>query len=211
MQLLTIKNYKIIKSNKVGDGYRSIIMHLAPYKLSGRNVCPQASTGCAAACLNTSGFGRYQRIQDARIKRTKLFFEDRQGFLTQLNTEIKEFVRKALKDGVKPAIRLNGTSDLKWEELAPSLFTDFPEVQFYDYTKLTVRMIRYCEGKLPRNYHLTFSRSESNDASVNKVIGYGGNAAVVFANKLPERWRGVRVINGDLTDHRFLDPNNTIC
>lgn len=211
MKLLTLKNTKIEKSNKSDKGYLSIIMHLAPYTLSGNNVCPQASKGCAAACLNTAGFGVYDTVQQARIKRTKWFFEDRVAFMAQLKTELKAFVKKCSKLSVKPAVRLNGTSDLKWEELDRGLFTEFSDVQFYDYTKITKRMIRYCNQELPDNYHLTFSRSESNDAAVKQVLSAGGNVAVVFGDKLPKKWNGVKVINADVTDQRFLDPQHIIC
>lgn len=211
MNLLTLKNAKIEKSNKSGKGYLSVIMHLAPYTISGRNVCPQASKGCAAACLNTAGYGVYKVVQDARIKRTKLFFDDRAAFMTQLRKEIAAFVKRCNKNSVKPAVRLNGTSDLKWEELTPNLFTEFSTVQFYDYTKITKRMLRYCNGGLPPNYHLTFSRSESNDSDVKQVLNEGGNVAVVFKDKLPKKWNGVKVINADDTDQRFLDPTHVIC
>lgn len=211
LKLLTDKNAKIDKSNKSGKGYLSVLMHLAPYKLSGQNVCPQASAGCAAACLNTAGRGAYQKVQDARIKRTKLFFDDRPAFMAMLKEELDAFVRKCNKLKVKPAVRLNGTSDLKWEELTPELFTQYPMIQFYDYTKITKRMIRFCEGKLPKNYHLTFSRSESNDKAVSEVMKAGGNVAVVFFNDLPKKWEGRRVIDADLTDQRFLDPKGVIC
>lgn len=211
MNLLTLNNAKIEKSNKSGKGYLSVIMHLAPYNLSGKNVCPQASKGCAAACLNTAGFGKYNMVQQARINRTKWFFENRAAFMAQLRKEITAFVKKCNKNKVKPAIRLNGTSDLKWEELAKNLFTDFPEVQFYDYTKITKRMLRFCAGMLPKNYHLTFSRSESNDKDVQHVLAAGGNVAVVFKDKMPKKWNGVKVINADNTDQRFLDPKNVVC
>lgn len=211
MNLLTLNNAKIEKSNKSGKGYLSAIMHLAPYNLSGRNVCPQASKGCAAACLNTAGFGRYKMVQDARIKRTQWFFDNRKEFMKQLRKEIATFVKRCKKNKVKPAIRLNGTSDIKWEELSGGLFTEFPTVQFYDYTKITKRMIRFCEGKLPSNYHLTFSRSESNDKDVQSVLTAGGNVAVVFKDSLPKKWQGFKVIDADNTDQRFLDPKNIVC
>lgn len=211
MKLLTEKNAKIEKSNKSGQGYLSTLMHLAPYTLSGYQVCPQASSGCAAACLNTAGRGAYDNVQQARIKRTKLFFEDRPAFMAMLKTELDAFVRKCNKLKVKPAVRLNGTSDLKWEELAPELFTQYPMIQFYDYTKIAKRMLRYCNGELPANYHLTFSRSESNDNAVNEVLAAGGNVAVVFHKQLPSKWQGRKVIDADKTDQRFLDPSGVIC
>lgn len=211
MKLFTDKNTKINKSNKSGMGYFSKILHLAPYTLSGHNVCPQASAGCAAACLNTAGYGSYKMVQDARIKRTKWFFDDRPSFISQLRREIENFVKLCNRKGLKPAIRLNGTSDLQWEKLEPSLFTDFSMVQFYDYTKITNRMLGFCLGRFPSNYHLTFSRSESNQNHVDMIMQAGGNVAVVFFKELPNEWKGRKVIDADKDDQRFLDPQNVIC
>lgn len=209
--LLTINNAKIAKSNASGKGYFSSLLHLAPYNLSGHQVCPQASQGCAAACLNTAGHGAFNTVQQARIARTKYFFENRTDFMRLLKEDISRFVRKCDKLKLKAAVRLNGTSDLKWEELAKDLFIEFKDVQFYDYTKITKRMIRFCNGGLPSNYHLTFSRSENNQAAVDEVLKAGGNVAVVFHKKLPKKWNGVRVIDADKTDQRFLDPKGVIC
>ncbi len=81
----------------------------------------------------------------------------------------------------------------------------FSDVQFYDYTKI----VKTFDRVLPANYHLTFSRSESNQAEVLKVLANGGNVAVVF-NNLPETYLGYKVISGDETDLRFLDEKNVI-
>src|SRR5262249_37055240 len=156
-------NPKLAKGEK--RGYRTAVLHLAPHTLSGFNVCPAATAGCAAACLNTAGRGglgldvrdpsKTNTIQQARIRRTRFYFEDRPSFVSRLELELERFIRQCKRDGFKPAVRLNGTSDLRWENVptsdAPNLMSAFPRVPFYDYTKLANRR------NLPPNYHLTYS------------------------------------------------------
>ena len=209
MKLLTMgwQSPKLAKSDKAGLGYLSCIMYLAPSRVSGHNVCPQASPGCIATCLNTAGRGRYDNVQQARINRTNLFFNSRDTFKRQLIDELRLFVKRAYKAGMKPACRLNGTSDLPWESLFPELFRAFPHIQFYDYTKVYSRMVKFLKGGLPRNYHLTFSRSELNDDKCQSILSLKGNVAVVFRDKnFPLAWNGFPCYNADLTDLRFLDP-----
>ena len=205
MKLLTIGNTKTVKGEALG--YMTFIMHLAPSTLSGYNTCPMASAGCAAACLNTAGRGRFTAIQEARIRKTKWIFEDRESFMAQLVKDIQAAIRKADREQMIPVFRLNGTSDIRWETVPVAGFRNimsmFPNVQFYDYTKLTNRK------NIPSNYHLTFSRSESNDAYVTTMMNRGFNVAIVF-DVLPETYNGVKVIDGTETDLRFLDDKNVI-
>ena len=208
MALLTMgyQSPKIKKSDESGMGYLSCIMYLAPYKLSGYNTCSAATEGCIKGCLNTSGRGRTNSVQEARIRRTKMFFEERLSFIATLRFEVAKFVRKCNKLGKKPAIRLNGTSDIMWESVLPELIREFPEVQWYDYTKIFKRMVRFCRGEFPKNYHLTFSKSELNLEECQAILQLGGNVAVVFRNKnLPQSYLGSPVHNADETDLRFLD------
>ena len=198
-------SYKTIKSEKIG--VLTGILYMAPYNLSGKNVCPNASAGCAAACLNTAGRGAMNVVQAARLKKTNRFFEDRQQFLWDLVIEISALRRKAKARGMKAAVRLNGTSDLPYEkykirDTGKNIMELFPDIQFYDYTKLETRITR---GQLPANYHLTFSRAEDNDHKVDQVLEHT-SAAVVFAgDALPDTWRGDPVIDGDEHDARFTD------
>ena len=132
--LLTTSNTKTMKGEK--KGYRTFIMMLAPSNLSGRNTCPSASVGCAAACLNTSGMGCQTTIQEKRINRTKFYFEDREEFMHRLEDEIRKGIANAERAGKKPAFRLNGTSDILWERIRygpkrKTIFEVFPDVQFY--------------------------------------------------------------------------------
>ena len=195
-------NYKTIKSEKVG--VLTGIIYMSPYNLSGKNVCPGASAGCAAACLNTAGRGAMNVVQAARLKKTQRFFQDRQQFLWDLVNEISALRRKAKAKGLKAAVRLNGTSDLPYErykirDTGKNIMELFPDVQFYDYTKLENRIVGQ---QLPANYHLTFSRAEDNDHKLAAVLEHT-SAAVVFSGELPATWRGSPVIDGDDPAARF--------
>jgi hypothetical protein len=123
---------------------------------------------------------------------------------------VARLVKKADAEGKIPCIRLNGTSDLGWEGLARQIMAEFPNVQFYDYTKVKPRMLKFCQGKMPANYHLTFSRSETNWEDCKEVLKAGGNVAAVFYKQLPKDYEGYTVVDGDLSDLRFLDSKNVI-
>ena len=201
MKLLTTANYKTVKGEKLG--YLTGILYLAPAKISGYEVCPRRSPGCTAACLYTAGMGAFSNVQQARIKKTKQFFEDRDNFLMQLRKDITALVRKAKKTNMTPAIRLNGTSDIEWTRFG--IMEEFPEVQFYDYTKVLNRL----KQPIPKNYHITFSKSEDNEMDCRWALNLGFNVAVVF-NKLPETYFARPVISGDETDVRFEDARGVI-
>ena len=233
-KLLTVGNPKIEKS--VAFGYLTAVLHLAPAKLSGFEVCAGRTEGCTRACLNTAGRGgiarggmltydtiangeRTNAIQAARVRKTRLYFEDRATFMALLVKEIRRFELLARSLGLKPAIRLNGTSDIPWERVKTpmgnaNVMTSFPQVQFYDYTKRANRT------NLPRNYHLTFSLADGNDAAAVQALANGMNVAAVF-HKVPGQFvfpysadylslAPVPVINGDEHDLRFLDPRGVI-
>ena len=205
MKLLTVGNTKTVKGEAMG--YMTFIMHLAPSTLSGYNTCPMASKGCAAACLNTAGRGRFTATQEARIRKTRWFFEDRPTFMAQLVKDIQAAIRKAERETMIPVFRLNGTSDIRWENVPVggrrNIMEMFPSQTFYDYTKLQNRV------NLPPNYHLTFSRSEENYTAVDTMMAQGYNTAIVF-DTLPAVYNGYKVIDGTETDLRFLDPKNVI-
>lgn len=215
MQLLTTSNPKTQKGVKLG--YLTAIQHFAPSKLSGVNVCDHATPQCIRFCLNKAGRGGIVKkgettnaIQLARIERTKLFLDHPFVHHAQLIKEIGAHQRKALRLDLTPCVRLNGTSDIRWEEVASSVFWRFEDVQFYDYTKDFVRMQQYLTKSWPtKNYHLTFSRSELNDAQCEWVLEHGGSVAVVFQD-VPNDWNGWVVTNGDDSDLRFLDHAGVI-
>lgn len=212
--LLTTSNPKTQKGVKYG--WLSAIMHLAPSTSAGHgNMCPDASPECIRFCLNKAGRGgifkkgeKTNAVQEARKWRTRQFVSDPQ-FFHDLDNEINRHVNKASRLGLKACVRLNGTSDIDWIKATAfkgSLFGRWPNVQFYDYTKSFPRMVDFLTAKdYPSNYHLTFSRSELNDAECDTVLRHGGNVAVVF-DSVPDSFRGRPVHNGDDSDLRFLDP-----
>jgi len=212
--LLTTSNPKTQKGVKYG--WLSAIMHLAPSHSAGLgNMCPDASPQCIRFCLNKAGRGgifkkgeKTNAVQEARKARTARFVSD-PDFSLDLDKEINSHANKASRLGLKPCVRLNGTSDIDWirsTAFRGSLFDRWPNVQFYDYTKSFSRMMEFLNTPdYPKNYHLTFSRSELNDDECDTVLNYGGNVAVVF-DSVPSYFRGRAVYNGDDSDLRFLDP-----
>lgn len=225
-ELLTVDgNPKVIKGDK-GGAYLTGILHLAPADVSvpfgGFNTCSHASAGCRLSCLNKAGRGGIPQngrtdghansIEAARVRKTVWFLRDRAGFLAALVRDIRKLVKLAEKRGAAPALRLNGTSDLRWERIAvdgaPNLMSMFPNVQFYDYTAIPARVT-------PENYHLTFSRKETTtDETVRMVASTGQSVAVPFAVRkgqpLPAFYLGLPVFDADETDLRFLDPRGAI-
>jgi hypothetical protein len=146
----------------------------------------------------------FSLIKAARIARTIAFVEERDWFSKRLRFELDLLKKQAERKGFVPAVRLNLLSDVEWENVFPWVF-DYP-FQYYDYLKSAKRMFRWCNDELPANYHLTFSRSETNEADCVRVLEAGGNVAVVYRDKdLPKAWKGYKVVNGDKTDLRFLD------
>jgi hypothetical protein len=133
--------------------------------------------------------------------------------MAQLVKEISAAIKKAEKNGMIPCFRLNLTSDLAWEKIkyqGKTIMEHFPNVKFYDYTKVASRMSAFLAREFPKNYHLTFSRAESNGLAVQAIMASGGNVAAVFRGALPKKWQGKRVISGDDSDLRFKDPKNVI-
>lgn len=217
MKLLTKSNLKVMKGEK--KGYQTWILHLAPHTLAGINTCPKATPGCIAACLNTAGHGGMFRagetvfnttntVQLARKRKTMDFAKDRRGFLELLADDVQKAINYSTKKGFIPVFRLNGTSDISWEKYVvrdgKNIFQLFPDVQFYDYTKVLHRKVNHIA-----NYHLTFSRAESNQKDVDYALSIGMNVAMVF-DKIPAAYNGMPVFDADDTDLRFLDPADHI-
>lgn len=207
-------NVKILKSEKTGK-YKTMILHLAPAKSSGYEVCAGRSAGCTSGCLNFSGQGGmfYEKkgfhtcdIHVTRAGRTILFFKERALWFKIVKHELEVFLKRCKREKVTATCRMNGTSDLPWESIkdpatGKTIMELFPTIQFYDYTKVFSRLSK----ALPKNYFLTFSRSEVNEDEAFEALHKGFNVAVVFEKGLPETWHGFPVVNGDLTDLRFMD------
>lgn len=215
-------NPKVMKGNKLG--YLTAILHLAPADVAGTgvNLCPASTEGCRAMCLNLAGRGGMlhkdtgtNTIQEARKRKSREYVSDKVAFASRLIVEIGKFVAKAKRKGAVPCVRLNGTSDIVWESVkvdGKSIPEHFPDVTFYDYTKLAGRKA------LPSNYSLTFSLAENNEARACVALSNGMNVATVFSTKkgkpLPATYslggKDWTVIDGDETDLRFLDPKGVI-
>ena len=204
-------NAKTIK----GDGaeYMTAIKYMKPFKtvFKGKvhNICAMAETAkCHEGCLVSAGRGQMSSVQRGRERKTLWYLSDRVGFMDALVNDIIVFRRRQMKNGVQPCVRLNGTSDIMYEK--SGIMDQFPDVQFYDYTKVVKRAY----ADLPPNYHLTLSYSEADmdyaDSVHQAVLDTGVNMAVVFRHSLPETFRGLRVIDGDKDDLRFLDPKGVV-
>lgn len=196
-------NAKLLKSHKLhGSQYRTAGLFLSPHKTSGRNVCAAASEQCIRLCLHSSGMGGiYESVPEARLGKTELLHEEPEVFHAKLEREITTHKRTSAKRDSVSAFRLDGTSDIG---LAGDVCVRHPDAIFYDYTKIATRAMAFARGWLPKNYHLTFSRSEDNEAIALRILRAGGNVAVVVDRKVQVKFTR-QVINGDLHDARFLD------
>lgn len=209
-------NAKTIKGQQYG--YLTGVLYLAPYDLSGYQVCAMAHIAqCHGPCLNSAGRGAFNSVQAARIRKTKLFFEDRDAFFAELIPSIRLLIRKAHAMGLIPVCRLNGTSDIKWENVGfewdgvwyENVFEFFPDLQFYDYTKIPNRRTDH----IP-NYDLTFSFSgvDAFQPYVQRAARDGYRIAVVFRRRedIPPTFLGTTCVDGDDSDLRHEDPPGVV-
>jgi len=197
---------KTVKGAK--RGYLTGILYLYPYKAFGFNLCANAEAAdCHELCLNTAGRGQMDMIQQSRLRKTWLFHFEREWFMNRLYRDCEALIRKAAREAMTPVVRLDGTSDVDWENIRHEGYSPmetFSLLQFYGYTKLP---------RIPKNInnHLTFSFSAAAkyQRTVKKAERLGMNFAVVSNDPAPETWRGMDVVNGDGDDLRFLDPPNS--
>ncbi len=207
---------KLVKSLK--QNVMTYGVYFAPYNLSGHDVCPE-SENCRKYCLHASGRNKMELLYNpkggpitkSRIKKTKLFFEDRVSFMQLLIHEIRQAKKQASQDGMQLAVRLNCTSDISLEEFAfdgKNILQIFPDIQFYDYTKVPDRIGLLRKYK---NYDLTFSYSGENWDVCEFLLKKGIRVAVVFENHLPTEFKGYPVIDANEYDARFLDEGGIIC
>lgn len=201
-------NAKTIKGD--GSEYLTAILYLAPADIvEGINVCPMAVlAGCKAGCLYSAGRGAFNNVQQARKRKTILWRDNRQEFLRILNKDLIKFDNYCRRKGIKAVVRLNGTSDIRWENYID--MASYSDIQFYDYTKILNRR------GLASNYHLTVSYSEASDRYASQALQVkkdsDTNIAVVFKDKhnIPDTYKGYNVIDGDKDDLRFLDIPNSV-
>lgn len=199
-----------------------------------RELC-LAGSGKGAATTDAARIRRFKQLHPgllrwgggpeiARILRTLWLFENPLTFLLQLASDIDWFVAAARSHRVTPVLRMNVLSDIRWENIPfPNLRTGrwsrnvmeaYPAVQFYDYTKDPGRDLE----NLPPNYDITFSLAETtaNQRHAANMLARGVNVAVVFdvqahpPKPLPREFWGVRVVDGDESDLRFLDPRPAV-
>lgn len=214
-QLLSIgTNAKTVKGDKYG--FLTGVLYLAPSDISGFQVCPMAKLAeCIKACLYTAGRGAFTKTQQARINKTREFFNEQHAFMHTLVFSINALIRQASKKGLTPLVRLNGTSDIRWENIRfehndkfVTIFEVFPEIQFYDYTKIVNRK------DIPVNYDLTvsYSGAQGFQKHVQKAINAGERIAAVFRHQenIPESFLGLDCIGGDDSDIRHIEPKNVI-
>jgi hypothetical protein len=215
-------NPKVAKNGKIVD-VMTAPMHLAPSWLSGFNVCPQASAGCIAACLHTAGNPAYMSQKEtSRITKTQAYFKERDAFLAVLVFEMIAHRTKWTAQGYDVAYRLNATSDLPFERRTVTIdghtvniMSLFSDCVFYDYTAITKRAVAWASGKMPQNYHLTFSKKEDNDNDVLNVLFAGGNVAAVasldvykasmVSGVVSINGREFACVDGDAHDYRPAD------
>ncbi|WP_449240509.1 GP88 family protein [Bythopirellula goksoeyrii] len=207
--------YLLSSSSKVEKSQTRRVLSRILYLTSGL-YCPNASPGCLSTCLGfTSGRMGSDQATSARDRRSALYAADNDAFMALLRQDLHQLCYDAETQGMLPVVRLNGTGDLAWEKRHPNVFREFPNVQFYDYTKHPGRMKKFLSGRLdgepwPGNYDLTFSAHELNIHWITPLLELSGNVAVVFWPELPKTWLGYRVIDGDKDDLRYLDPSPAI-
>jgi hypothetical protein len=211
----TTKHEKAYNYNELVYG-----LYLAPANMSGYEVCPMRTKECTSACLNESGHNimrpNNDMINKCRIKKTQLFFEEREFFMEWMISEIESARSKAKKLGYSFSIRLNNTSDLNPTSFyitdrltgeKKNILQIFTNTIFYDYTKVPNRVKLLSEYK---NYDLTFSFDGKNFLECDNMLNNNIRVAVVFKNDFPKTFLGRKVIDGDLNDLRYKDPKNVI-
>lgn len=193
---------------------KTFILYLAPYNqnAAGVNLCPNASKGCAAACLFQAGRGAFNSVQNARINKTNFYINDKSLFIKKLAGEIVKETAKAKKKGEKIAFRLNGTSDQDFVYLLKKYagldIADLAPVSiFYDYTKILGKAKKYINHP---NYIVTFSRAEDNEAQALAALNMGANVSAVFSDQLPDQYKGFKVVDGDASDLVMLNHSGVI-
>ena len=190
---------KVVKGQK--KDYQTAILYLKPYKTAFGNSCPMGAP-CADDCLDESGRVKLDikefNILRARYLKTVLFYVNRNYFNAWLHDEIAAY---SAKHGNMLMVRLNGTSDIN-----PKLFGNpmeaFPNVSFYDYTKV---LNRTAIADQYENYHLTYSYSGTNDAEADEAMNRGYNVSFVLDGPIPLRFKKRKVFTMDDTDLRPLD------
>jgi hypothetical protein len=196
-------------------------MNLSPARESGMNTCTESGE-CEHICISTTGQNIYSTSKAARVWKTRWFFGDKSSFLAQLHRELGRHEKRE-----NPVVRLNTLSDLPWEVIDRSLFDRHPDILFLDYTKHLGRCLDYVRGRMPGNYHLSYSwseRSRGRARDVNDMLRRDGRCVVVAGVRynprkplapLPQTWRIGRlewpVFDADRHDLRLPETGERGC
>lgn len=194
-------------------GVLTAIFYGSPAETSGVNMCAMyAIAGCGPACLNTAGRGAMSSVQMSRLRKTLFMLQFWDDFKVMLLREIERHAKYCRKRGLKCAVRLNGTTDIRWElKIWDDMvfFNRMYEVYFYDYTKIANRLVPDSSV-----YDLTFSYSgvEKYQKYVDTARAMGMRMAVVFRyrTQIPKSFLGMDVVDGDDSDLRFLEPQGVV-
>ena len=211
-QFFSLDSPKAIKARAFG--YMNAINYMAPASTAGvGDMCPWSSVACRALCLGEhSGQaamhaeGKDNACTLSRKAKTVMFMRARAAFMRELAAGIGRAARKAKREGLQLCVRLNGATDINWV----ATIKQYPDIQFVDYTKSEARALAHAAGKLPPNYHVTFSFAGDNHEACERVLAAGGNVAVCFKGAFPTTWFGAPVVDGDLSDLRHLDPKGVV-
>jgi hypothetical protein len=218
-QFFSLDSPKAIKARSFG--YLNAINYMAPASIAGvGDMCPWSSVACRALCLGEhSGQaamhkeGETNAVLESRKAKTVMFMRARAQFMRELAAGIGRASRKAQREGLQLCVRLNGATDINWV----ATIKQYPDIQFVDYTKSEARALAHAQGKLPANYHVTFSFAGDNHDACKRVLAAGGNVAVCFYTgskkapiAFPATWFGFPVVDGDLSDLRHLDPRGVV-
>jgi hypothetical protein len=147
-----------------GLGILTRVVYLAPASSAfgdERTLCPFSTEGCRETCLGEHAGRMIQSpCERARLWKTALYMGDRGLFRELLIGESRSFQSAAIRAGMIPAVRVDGSSDTgEGVRLARAL----PTLQCYDYTKSYNRAHDNANGAHPDNYHVTFSYSGFNE------------------------------------------------
>lgn len=221
-KFFSIDDGKAKKAQLNAKGWLNAINYMAPHASGGvGNLCAHASPGCIALCLGReSGQAEMRKpgqlenaVTLSRNAKAAYYMGERVAFMRECAFHIDRALARAKLEGRRLCVRMNGSTDIGWEGASVDgrrLMDLFHDAQFTDYTKNVRRMLRFCEGKMPRNYHLTFSRSEDNEGECLEVLKAGGNVAVVSSMARPKMWQGFPTLDGDKHDLRHLDGKGRV-
>lgn len=182
------------------------------------NFCVGSNKACRSTCLVYSGNNPVADKQvPAKLARSEALLREPVAWLRMFAEAINWHVDYCNKKGLVPYVRPNVLSDIPWELVFPDMFELFPDLWFYDYTKVPGR------SAPRRNYDLTFSFSGTNGIATEHELSRGHRIAVVFWLQKPcSRYQhpcdspseltflGQRVIDGDPHDFRPLDPPGSV-